>query len=162
MPLKRPESILVVLHDENANVLVLQRKDDPDFWQSVTGTMEEGETPLETALREVKEETGIDLHQQHGISEQVMVNEFDIRPQWRHRYAPNTFRNTEYAFTAQIDRYSSIVMTEHLAYEWLSKADALARLWSPSNKAVVEQFVHLPGGEQSTQSIARLPDGARD
>ncbi|ELO92801.1 dihydroneopterin triphosphate pyrophosphatase, partial [Salmonella enterica subsp. enterica serovar Enteritidis str. 6.0562-1] len=33
---------------------MLQRRDDPDFWQSVTGSIEEGETALQAAVREVK------------------------------------------------------------------------------------------------------------
>ena len=64
MPFKRPESVLVVLYDEHHRLLVLQRDDDPDFWQSVTGTVEHGEMPEETALREVAEETGIVLFPQ--------------------------------------------------------------------------------------------------
>ena len=42
---KRPVSILVVIYAQDTKrVLMLQRRDDPDFWQSVTGSVEEGET----------------------------------------------------------------------------------------------------------------------
>ncbi|MFV8797329.1 NUDIX domain-containing protein, partial [Yersinia sp. LJYL362] len=62
MNYKRPESILAVIYAKNSGrVLMLQRRDDPDFWQSVTGSLEGDETPLETAQREVKEEVGIDI-----------------------------------------------------------------------------------------------------
>ena len=60
MAYKKPESALVVLYDEHHRVLLLQRMDDASFWQSVTGALEEGELPIETAYREVFEETGID------------------------------------------------------------------------------------------------------
>ena len=60
MAYKKPESALVVLYDQHYRVLLLQRQDDPTFWQSVTGALEEGELPLETAYREVCEEIGID------------------------------------------------------------------------------------------------------
>ena len=43
MTYKRPESVLVVLYNEHSQVLVMQRNDDPDFWQSVTGTIEADE-----------------------------------------------------------------------------------------------------------------------
>lgn len=33
----------------------------PQFWQAVTGGMEEGETPLDACRREVREETGIEI-----------------------------------------------------------------------------------------------------
>ncbi|SUB30560.1 dihydroneopterin triphosphate pyrophosphatase [Yersinia pseudotuberculosis] len=62
MNYKRPESVLVVIYAKSSGrVLMLQRRDDPDFWQSVTGSLEEGEAPLQTAQREVKEEVGIDI-----------------------------------------------------------------------------------------------------
>ena len=56
---KIPVSVLVLLHDDGGNVLLLERKDRAGFWQSVTGSLELGETPFQAALREVKEETGI-------------------------------------------------------------------------------------------------------
>lgn len=59
---KRPVSVLVVIYAQDTKrVLMLQRRDDPDFWQSVTGSIEEGETALQAAVREVKEEVTIDI-----------------------------------------------------------------------------------------------------
>lgn len=43
MAYKRPESVLVVIYArQSGRVLMLQRRDDPDFWQSVTGSLEAG------------------------------------------------------------------------------------------------------------------------
>jgi len=64
MQLKRPESVLVVIRDEHNRVLIMQREDDANFWQSVTGTIEEGEIPLNAAYRELEDETGIELPNQ--------------------------------------------------------------------------------------------------
>ena len=51
---KNNQSVLVVIYAQNSGrVLMLQRRDDTDFWQSVTGSLESGETPKETAMREV-------------------------------------------------------------------------------------------------------------
>ncbi|MGP0712807.1 dihydroneopterin triphosphate diphosphatase, partial [Escherichia coli] len=62
MAYKRPVSILVVIYAQDTKrVLMLQRRDDPDFWQSVTGSVEEGETAPQAAMREVKEEVTIDV-----------------------------------------------------------------------------------------------------
>ena len=66
MAYKRPESVLVVLYNEHNQVLIMQRNDDAEFWQSVTGTIEEGELPLGTAYREVAEETGVVLSPESG------------------------------------------------------------------------------------------------
>lgn len=46
MQYKNNQSVLVVIYTKDTNrVLMLQRQDDPDFWQSVTGTIESGEAP---------------------------------------------------------------------------------------------------------------------
>ena len=59
-PFKIPESVLVVIHTPQRNVLLINRADAPDFWQSVTGSKDEVDEPLAgTAVREVFEETGI-------------------------------------------------------------------------------------------------------
>jgi len=56
---KIPISILVVIFNEKNECLLLKRKDRENFWQSVTGSIEENESPYEAAKREVEEETGI-------------------------------------------------------------------------------------------------------
>jgi hypothetical protein len=59
-PYKIPESVLVVIHSPDQYVLLIERADQPGFWQSVTGSRDALDEPLsETARREVEEETGI-------------------------------------------------------------------------------------------------------
>ena len=41
-------------------VLLLERADHPGYWQSVTGSQNQGEILRQTAIREVFEETGLD------------------------------------------------------------------------------------------------------
>ena len=60
-PFKIPQSVLVVIHTPALEVLLIDRADAANFWQSVTGSKdEEGESFEETAVSEVAEETGID------------------------------------------------------------------------------------------------------
>ena len=62
MQYKNNQSVLVVIYAKDTNrVLMLQRQDDPDFWQSVTGTIESGETPKNTAIRELWEEVRLEI-----------------------------------------------------------------------------------------------------
>jgi dATP pyrophosphohydrolase len=59
-PYKIPESVLVVIHTPEREVLLMERADRPGFWQSVTGSKDRPDEELfEVAVREVAEETGI-------------------------------------------------------------------------------------------------------
>ena len=77
MPFKRPVSILVVIHSPELDVLLLERVTHPGYWQSVTGSQEAGESLLETARREVAEETGIDAAAADFVDWRT-VNTFEI------------------------------------------------------------------------------------
>ena len=133
-PKKRPESVLVVIYNDADQVLAMQRQDDPTFWQSVTGSMESGETPLQTAIREVEEETGIRVDRDALVfQDHQLTSQYVIRPCWRHRYEEGVTINTEHLFSMKVRKGQPIVLTEHLAFEWLDKQDAMNRMWSESN-----------------------------
>jgi 8-oxo-dGTP diphosphatase len=51
----------VVITNERGEVLVLRRSCPPFDWVLPGGGAEAGESPIETALREVREETGLDI-----------------------------------------------------------------------------------------------------
>ena len=148
---KRPESVLVVLHDGQGRALMLERVSPPGFWQSVTGSLEEGETPFATALREVAEETGILLAPEE-LKDWHTQNEYEIYEHWRHRYAPGVTRNTEHVFSARIPAASPVRLSEHehRAYRWLPLAEAAHLAFSPSNR---EALLRL-----AAETEGRLPE----
>ena len=143
MAYKRPVSILVVIYAQDTKrVLMLQRRDDPDFWQSVTGSVEEGETAPQAAMREVKEEVTIDVAcEQLTLIDCQRTVEFEIFSHLRQRYAPGIERNTESWFCLALPSEREIVFTEHLAYKWLDASAAAALTKSWSNRQAIEQFV---------------------
>lgn len=149
MIFKRPESVLVVLYNEHNHVLVMQRLDDPKFWQSVTGSMEDGETAIQTAVREVFEETGIQLSIEKPSQAEVLyhvvdcqkTNQYNIRDEWRYRYAPHVNVNVEHVFSAKVAASKHIKLTEHASYLWLNKTQAMEKVWSNTNKDAIKRFV---------------------
>lgn len=137
-----PKSALTVVYNQSGQVLVMQRNDDPNFWQSVTGTLEENELPSQTAVREVLEETGIDIvKHSYQLIDCEKTNTYPIREMWQYRYPPNTPFNTEYVFSVEVADDHKVKLTEHSAYLWLDKTLAMKKVWSDTNREAIELFV---------------------
>lgn len=142
MSYKQPVSVLVVIHTKNLDVLLLERADHPGYWQSVTGSRDAEETLAETALREVREETGLDIELNAGqyvLTDWQAQNVYEIYPHWRYRYPPGITHNTEHVFGLQLPRPVDIQLAprEHLNYQWLSWQEAAEKVFSPSNRAAI-------------------------
>ena len=142
MPYKIPVSTLVLVHTPDLRVLLLERADYPGFWQSVTGSQEAGETLGETAVRELREETGIDAGAFGGVVDWQQQNIYEIFPRWRHRYPSGTTHNTEHVFSLQVPEPIDISLApkEHLAHVWLPWAEAAPRCFSWSNRQAIEEL----------------------
>lgn len=140
MRYKIPVSVLVVVHTTDLRVLLMARADFADHWQSVTGSQDPGETLLATATRELREETGIDAAHHGGLDDWQMSNDYEIFPQWRHRYPPGTTRNTEHVFSLTLPHPWPVQLAprEHVAALWLPWREAAARCFSWSNRAAIE------------------------
>ena len=131
---KTPISALVLIHTQDLQVLIMERADKKGFWQSVTGSLESGETPLQTAMREVLEETGLDATQ-YDLQDWHTSNVYEIYPHWRHRYAPNITHNTEHLFGLVLPEALPIKLApnEHVQYAWVDWREAAQRVFSWTN-----------------------------
>ncbi len=138
MHYKRPESVLVLIYTKTSEILLMQRSDVPDFWQSVTGSLQEGETPIVAAQREVWEETGIQVTDDK-LRDCQYSNRFLIIPPWRARYAPEITHNTEYAFSLLLPAPQPIQLnpSEHCDYRWLPWPEALELASSCTNREAI-------------------------
>lgn len=143
MAFKHPVSVLVVIFArDTGRVLMLQRRDDPAFWQSVTGSQEAGETLADTARREVQEEVGIDINaEQLTLVDCQRQIQFEIFAHFRHRYAPEVTHNSEHWFCLALPAERDISLSEHLACQWLPAQEAAALTKSWSNRQAIEEFV---------------------
>lgn len=132
---KIPISTLVVIYTPALEVLLLERADRPGFWQSVTGSQDEGESLAQTAAREVDEETGIDAGR-YRLEDWNLRNVYEIYPVWRHRYAEGVTHNTEHVFGLEVPRTVPVKVAprEHLAAEWIAWNEAAERVFSWSNR----------------------------
>ena len=148
---KIPESVLVVIHTTELDVLLIERADQPGFWQSVTGSKDRVDEPLRlTAQREVFEETGIRIA---GIAQRgtlthddlldwKLANVYGIYPAWLPRYAPGVTHNTEHVFSLRVPRDIPVTLSarEHTSHCWLPYHEAADRCFSSSNAEAILQL----------------------
>lgn len=138
---KQPVSVLVVVHTPALRILLLERVSPPGFWQSVTGSLEAGETPAQAALREVAEETGI-IVAPGQLDDWQRSNRFEIRPEWRHRYDPTVTHNVEHVFSLWVadDQTIRLAPDEHRASLWLPLDQAAKKVFSWTNRDAILQL----------------------
>jgi dATP pyrophosphohydrolase len=137
--LRRPESVLVVIHTDGGEFLLLERCRPAGFWQSVTGSLEWGEIPDDAARREVVEETGITA----GVLTNLEWEQtYEISPAFGRTYAPGVTQNLEHAFALRLPGRTPVTLSagEHLQYRWLDAADAAMLVSSHTNRAVIERL----------------------
>jgi dihydroneopterin triphosphate diphosphatase len=138
---RRPESVLIVIYTAAGEFLLLERRKPPGFWQSVTGSLEWGETADAAARRELVEETGIT---QGLLCNLQWTQVYEILPSFGKKYAPGVTRNLEHAFALKLTQRVPVHLSEreHLQCRWLPSAEAAAKASSSSNRAVIRQLRH--------------------
>ena len=129
---KRPQSVLVVICTRGGEFLMLRRARPRQFWQSVTGSLKPGESPRLAAVRELREETGLEAGS--GLIDLRRSVLFPIVRAWQARYAPRVRFNREYWFALILEtrRLIRLNPAEHLEYRWppARRAAALASSWT--------------------------------
>lgn len=138
MKYKQPRSVQVVIFADapsGRQYLLLRRvASHGGFWQSVTGSLEEGETHRQAAVREVREETGI-CTREDDLIDLGVINTFEIAPQWRGKYAPHITHNEEVCFALSVQRcVAQVDSLEHDDCAWETYERSIEMLYWDSNK----------------------------
>jgi dATP pyrophosphohydrolase len=132
---------LIVIYTAGGEFLLLERRRPPGFWQSVTGSLEWGETADSAARRELLEETGIT---QGRLCNLQWTQVYEILPSFGKKYAPGITRNLEHAFALKLPERVPVSLSdsEHVRYRWSNAAGAIATVSSSTNRAVIANLRH--------------------
>ena len=131
---------LIAPRPDGWRILTLQRATDtrcPMAWETVHGRIEPGEEPEQAAIREVREETGLDVHRLYNVC---------VQPFYLHR--THTVE-LAVAFAAFVDPTAEIALgNEHVRSEWLVPERALERfVWPRERAALRDLLLLLQGGD---------------
>ena len=141
---KTPISALVVIYTKQLDILLLSRADKSNFWQSVTGSLEQDESPLETAKREVLEETGI-ISENFLLQDWNLSHEYKIFSHWQYRYAPGVEYNTEHIFGLELPKKIPVTLSpnEHIDFKWVTIDEAKKIVFSWTNVKALEKLYEI-------------------
>lgn len=145
-PLKYPVSALVVLYSGDGGILLIERTHPKGFWQSVTGSLEPGETVAQTARREVWEETGI-LLEDGQLQDRHDSTVYEIYHHWRTATPKACLKTANTSSGLEIPRDTPVVLQpeEHVSYGWFGLEEAAEKVFSPSNRRAILELGRFLG-----------------
>ena len=127
--------VKVMVHDGDRVLLLHRRPERGNFWQPITGSIENGEGPLETARRELAEETGnAGEPEDIGLQQSFMIESHFLSAKF-----PAPVIATEIGFAARMSAGAPIRMDaeEHDDFGWFTFAEAYERIrWSDDREAL--------------------------
>ena len=125
---------------ENELYFCVFRRADSDVWQFIAGGGEDNEKPIDTALREIKEETGVTAEKLTELKCVAFVPAEIVTETMRAHWDKNTYVIPEYSFAFECIADPTL-SREHSEYQWLTYNDARKLLKWDSNKVAMYEIM---------------------
>ncbi len=122
---------VVLYRMENGAALYLLLHYPAGHWDFPKGHIEEGENELQTAMRELREETGIENAE--------FEPEFREKISYFYRREGKPIYKEVFFFLARTDEKEVRVSHEHQGHEWLAYPEAQKRVTYKNSKGVLEK-----------------------
>lgn len=114
-----PTSLFLLLHYPSGH------------WDFVKGKIENGETPRQTVIREIKEET--------GIPDVEFIDEFKEKIEYHYTLEGKPVHKEVLFFLARTNTKDVKLSHEHLDFVWLTFDDALKKITYKNARKVLEK-----------------------
>ena len=116
-----PSVVTCILIDKNENILILKRSDKvrtyKNYWSGIAGYIEEGEEPVDTAFKEIREETGLTDNDIELVKTVDSIKFTDF-------YEDEKYDWKVYPFLFRVRKESKIQLDwENISYRWIKPSD---------------------------------------
>jgi 8-oxo-dGTP pyrophosphatase MutT (NUDIX family) len=133
--LNEKSSGAVIFRDTPEGIVFLLLHYPSGHWDFVKGKMEKGENPLDTMVREAKEETGIlDLNFVEGFEENI---EYDFQ------FEGELIHKKVVFYLAKTNTEKITISHEHLDFAWLDYKSAFEKTTYQNAKSVLSKANQL-------------------
>ncbi|HSI98430.1 MAG TPA: NUDIX domain-containing protein [Gaiellaceae bacterium] len=124
--MRGPVEVVVVVRRGDAYLALRRVPERLAYWNPVAGGVEEGETPVSAARRELYEETSLDAEVVE-LPVTLSYSLLDDPPEVRARYAPGIETVTVHPFLAEAPPgWEPVLDAEHDAYRWCTAEEAVS------------------------------------
>jgi len=136
--MRRPEEVFILVRRGDQYLVLLRSPRQGSYWHCVAGALEPGEDFAQAAVRELREETGldaevVDLHR-------TIVYSLAEEPERLPDYAAGTTHIEVHAFLAEAPPdWEPTLDWEHDEYRWCSAAEGADLLYWPEPADVLRQ-----------------------
>lgn len=132
---KKSVGIIIFIKDDRG-IRYLLLHHGGDYWNFPKGTQEKGENDLQTALRELNEETGIaDVRIVDGFSESY---DYDFDTEIKDGVKQKVYKTVTF-FLGEVKKEKIKISDEHIDFGWFDFETALKRLFHQNGQNLLKR-----------------------
>lgn len=137
--MRAPIQVLVILYKKEKDEILygIGLRSTRNIWQFVAGGAEDKETPIEAAIRELSEETGINIKEEDLIVLDSKTTIPVVNVTGTYTWGKDVFGVPEYAFAVNATNFQIKLSNEHTEFKWLEYNKAMDILTYDSNKTAL-------------------------
>lgn len=137
--MRAPIQVLVILYKKKKDEILfcVGLRSSKNIWQFVAGGAEDKETPIEAAVRELREETGINIKEEDLIVLDSKTTIPVVNVTGTYTWGKDVFVIPEYAFAVDATSFQIKLSNEHTEFKWLKYDKAMEILTYDSNKSAL-------------------------
>lgn len=137
--MRAPIQVLVILYKKEKDKILygIGLRSTRNIWQFVAGGAEDKETPIEAAVRELSEETGINIKEEDLIVLDSKTTIPVVNVTGTYTWGKDVFVIPEYAFAVDATNFQIKLSNEHTEFKWLEYNKAMDILTYDSNKSAL-------------------------